>query len=145
MGRRPSPGHNLQAYLGLICYYYYKFNRYDENGKFKSTKQLSKIQTKNIRSILGINTELFSNIYDRTLDNWYSIYHNVDKLFGSKDYSQSAIVEEINDGILIEKELGRNRFGTSKVHLFENATELFKYTKWHHDRSFIRNCITIVQ
>ena len=40
---------------------------------------------------------------------------------------------------------GRNRFGTSKVHLFENATELFKYTKLHHDRSVIRNCITIVQ
>ena len=90
--------------LGLICYYYYKFNRYDENGKFKSTKQLSKIQTKNIRSLLGINTELFSNIYDRTLDNWYSIYHNVDKLFGSKDYSQSAIIDGINDGVLIEKE-----------------------------------------
>lgn len=90
--------------LGLICYYYYKFNRYDENGKFKSTKQLSKIQTKNLRSLLGVNTELFGNIYDRTLDNWYSIYHNVDKLFGSKDYSQSAIVDGINDGVLIEKD-----------------------------------------
>lgn len=90
--------------LGLICYYYYKFNRYDENGKFKSTKQLSKIQTKNIRSLLGINTELFSNIYDRTLDKWYSIYHNVDKLFGSTDYSQLAIIDGINDGVLIEKE-----------------------------------------
>lgn len=90
--------------LGLICYYYYKFNRYDENGKFKSTKQLSKIQTKNLRSLLGVNTELFGNIYDRTLDNWYSIYHNVDKLFGSKDYSQSAIIDGINDGVLIEKE-----------------------------------------
>lgn len=90
--------------LGLICYYYYKFNRYDENGKFKSTKQLSKIQTKNLRSLLGINTELFGNIYDRTLDNWYSIHHNVDKLFGSKEYSQSAIIDGINDGVLIEKE-----------------------------------------
>lgn len=90
--------------LGLICYYYYKFNRYDENGKFKSTKQLSKIQTRNIGNLLGINTELFSNIYDRTLDNWYSIYHNVDKLFGSKDYSQSAMVDGIDDGVLIEKE-----------------------------------------
>ena len=41
--------------------------------------------------------------------------------------------------------MGKYMFGTSKVHLFENATELFKYTKWHHDRSFIRNCIKIVQ
>ena len=90
--------------LGLVCYYYFKFNRYDKEGNFKSTKYLTKTQTKNLKSILGINTELFSNIYDRTLDNWYSIYHNVDKLFGSKDYSQIAVYNGIDDGVLIEKE-----------------------------------------
>ena len=90
--------------LSLICYYYYKFNRYDENGKFKSEKQLTKTQTRNLRSILGINTELFGNIYDTVLDNWYSVYHNVDKLVGSKEYSQNILFESIEDGVLIEKE-----------------------------------------
>lgn len=103
--------------LGLICYYYYKFNRYDCNNEFKSNKLLSVIQTCNIRNILGINTELYSNVYDRVLDNWYSIYHNVDKLFGSKDYTQNALYDnDIKDGVLIEK-----------------------YELDEHDISFIRN------
>ena len=90
--------------LGLICYYYYKFNRFDSEGKFKSEKIITPIQTRNLSHILSINTELFGNIYDRQLENWYSIYHNVDKLFGSKDYTQNVLYDSINDGVLIERE-----------------------------------------
>lgn len=94
--------------LGLICYYYYKFNRFDENGNFKSEKIITTTQTLNLSHILKINTELFGNIYDRCLENWYSIYHNVDKLYGSKDYSQNVLYEQVEDGVLIEREYLNN-------------------------------------
>ena len=102
---KPTQYSNMdEKTLVIICFYYYKFNRFDNNGNFKSKKILSRVETRNLRSILGINTEIFGNIYDRVLDNWYSIYHNVDKLFGSKEYSQVALISEINDGVLIEQE-----------------------------------------
>lgn len=56
-----------------------------DNFRFKSRKLLSKNQTKLFSVLLSVDFELLSNAYDATFD-YLSIYHDVDKLFGSVDH-----------------------------------------------------------
>lgn len=85
-------------------FYYHTFKKYDNNGLFISEKLLSKQQTLNLNTILDIDTELISNMYDHVLEKWYSIYHNVDHIFGSLNFTQSVIRHDIESNILIESQ-----------------------------------------
>lgn len=107
----PSQYENLDINdLGIVAMYYFKFNRFVANNTkrmascltFRSQKLISKMMTLNIAHVLNIKIELCSNIYDKCLSEWYSIYHNVDKLFGSSGYTQDVIINGIHKNILIE-------------------------------------------
>ena len=89
-------------------FYYHTFKRYNDDGSFVSEKILSRNQTLNLKTIFDINTELMSNMYDHLLDKWYSIYHNIDVVFGSSDFTQSIIKRDIKDNILIESKYLNN-------------------------------------
>lgn len=97
--------------LSIVALYYYKFNRYvttkgkgkrDSLMSFKSNKIISKTMTLNIARVLNVTVELSSNIYDKCLEEWFSIYHNVDKLFGSLGYTQDVLKGGIDKNVLIE-------------------------------------------
>lgn len=104
--------------LGVVALYYYKFNRFSvARGRskdslfltFKSNKIIGKMMTLNIARVLNVTVELSSNIYDKCLQDWFSVYHNVDKLFGSLGYTQDVILSGIDRNVLIEtKELNED-------------------------------------
>lgn len=82
--------------------YYHVFHRYNADGSFKYTKLINRNQTLNLSALLNIHTELISNMYEHMLDEWYSIYHVTDVSFGSIDYVQNVIKNDIEKHLLIE-------------------------------------------
>jgi hypothetical protein len=88
----------------LLVYYYGKLGCYERNGVFKSKKILTKNQTIGFNNILGVDFELDTNPYDRTLSSWCSESHFIDHMFGSSGYSQTVVDNNIEQAVLLEVE-----------------------------------------
>lgn len=89
-----------------FVFYYAAFGRYDDDGQFKSEKLLTRNQTLNLKTIFDIDVELISNPYDHTFDEWYSMFHNVDRAYGSSGYTQGIVMNDGEDvgNLLVEHE-----------------------------------------
>ena len=76
------------------------------NNNQSAYHPLNNLQIQNLKKILGINVELYVNAFNRTLDNFYSVYHEVDKLVGSLGNINEIIKSNItiNNGVIVQLE-----------------------------------------
>ena len=82
------------------------------DGSYSYTKQrvLNTTQLINLQKILGLQSELYVNAFNRVYNKFYSLLHDTDKFVGSQTNPLDIINKrvQINEGILIDKQLLSN-------------------------------------